>query len=397
MTPESATLFDSVPPDAMPGAVEIWLEDRVANIPVPPRRSAYRHRCARVQACTFDGTENIGIARLAALRDADPRTRFEAVTALAKQPPVPAKVLLEAAEDDHPLIRAVAQFALLHAGDPCAALRVENRDRSFRWHSYGGGNARIGSLRLLHVPIPMMIDLSVRITASDIDIFTSDAEFSFIPMPPALFAAGLFAAKNVDWLELLARFRAVARESGSLTRLAASQPRLAEFTQQLDHRARSYAQVGCLLANDLGLEWDAGDAVANFQTPSQEAIKTYKDLRRLFSRANQAHTLRLAHLVDDSVVDVAMRIGKVEKEGKAVALQVGSMIGSSSDDDEATSPIMCINSSYRVETVRQHFTVSKSIAPAFFLECFLSMCTSTTRCALRRSGTAPLQLSWCRA
>lgn len=357
MMPDSATLFDSVPPDAMPGAGEIWLEDRVANIPIPASiRNAYRQWCASVQACAFGENETIAMAgpiardRLAALRDADPRTRFEAVTELAKQQPMPANVLLEAAEDGHPLIRAVAQFALLHAGDPCAALGVENLDRDFHWASYGGGNARIGSLTLLRVPIPMMIDLSVQITDSDIDIFTSDAEFSFIPMPPALFAAGLFAAKNVDWLELLARFRAVARESELLARLAASRHRLAEFTQQLGDRARSYAQVGFLLANDLGL-WEAGEVAANFQTPSQETMKTYKDLRRLFSRANQAHTLRLAHLADDTVLDVTMQLAKVE--GKAVGLRVANMHGSSSDDaDKATSPIVLINSSRRVETVQ---------------------------------------------
>ena len=74
--------------------------------------------------------------------------------------------------------------------------------------------------------------------------------------------------------------------------------------------------------------------------------QTYLDLRHLFSRANQARTLRLAHLVDDSRIDISQSIDRVSLGGKAVGIQINRFEGSAFDDSmEDGQRFTVINSS----------------------------------------------------
>ena len=280
----------------------------------------------------------------------DPRYRFEIVSALAELRPLPALVLLEAADDAHPLVRAVAQCALLHTGEPRSSLQIGFENGHFMWHSYGGGMARIGPLKLLDVPVPMLLDLAVSINHLDIDPFQADAEFSFLPMSPALFAADLFATgAAVDWLELLAHLHDISHMSAGLAKRASHRPRLAVLAQQLASRAIGYSSVGRLLSADLGLPWEGCGLSATVGEHTASADQTYKDLRHLFSRANQARTLRLARIADDSTLDASLSIDRVDKGGKAVGIQIDRLEGSAFDDTvEGMQRFVFINSSRHV-------------------------------------------------
>jgi hypothetical protein len=58
---------------------------------------------------------------------------------------------------------------------------------------------------------------------------------------------------------------------------------------------------------------------------------SYKDLMRLFSRANQGHTLRLSHLTGDPVVNVSSCFDRIERGGKVVGLLVDCIEGRAAD------------------------------------------------------------------
>jgi hypothetical protein len=161
MAPDAATLFDDLPASAVSEAAQVWLEDGPGDVPAPQSiRNAYRKRCDTVRTELFDASEPAADEeRWSRSRDLDPRARFGVVSAMASEGPLPALALLEAADDDHPLVRAIAEYALVHAGDPCSSLSIAfEKKKHFRWHSYGGGTARIGPMRLLRVPVPMAVD-----------------------------------------------------------------------------------------------------------------------------------------------------------------------------------------------------------------------------------------------
>ena len=247
MNPEAATLFDYLPATALSSATQIWLEDARERVRVPETiRNGYQQKCRIVQSVLFNlGDSALRPDQVTGLRDTNPRKRFEAVSALAELRPLPGLALLEAADDDHPFVRAVAQYALLHAGDPCSSLKIGFDDGHFIWHSYGGGEVRIGPLSLLRIPVPMAVDLSVSIDRLNVDPFVEDSEFAFLPMSPALFADDLFATKGaVDWLELLAYLQEIAVTTAKLTYHAESRPGLVTLAQQLSLRAAGYSAMG---------------------------------------------------------------------------------------------------------------------------------------------------------
>jgi hypothetical protein len=74
--------------------------------------------------------------------------------------------------------------------------------------------------------------------------------------------------------------------------------------------------------------------------------KTYTDLRYLFSRANQARTLRLADLANDLRIDVSQSIDRVSEGREVPGIRLDKFKGSAFDDTvEAGQRFTFINSS----------------------------------------------------
>jgi hypothetical protein len=350
MKPESASLFDALPASALPAATQIWLEDGGRHIQVPEIiSSGYLEKCETVRSKLFDLSDLAPRPEHAPLsHHPDPRQRFQSVSALAELRPLPVRLLLEAADDDHALVRAIAQSALLHSGEPRPSLQIGIENGHFMWRSHGGGVARIGPLKLLDVPVPMLLDLTVNIEHLDIDPFQVDTEFSFLPMSPALFAADLFSTRAVvDWLELLAHFHDISQVSADLANRASHRPRLAAFAQRLASRAGGYSAVGRLLSSDLGLQWEELPTAVEETAPTPG--QTYSDLRHMFSRVNQARTLRLARIADDSTLDATQSIDQVHDGGTAVGIQIDRLEGSAFDETvKDTQRFVFVNSSRNV-------------------------------------------------
>jgi hypothetical protein len=167
-------------------------------------------------------------------------------------------------------------------------------------------------------------------------------------MSPTLFAADLFATSTgVDWLELLARFQQISAGSAALARRAASRPGLHALARHLAVRSSGYANVGRLLAADLGLSWESFELPTGIAAPAPTETQDYNDVRRLFSRANQAHTLRLDHLADCPGINVSMSLEGVQG-GEALGIRIESLLGQSPEDMPAFT---IINNSLRAHSV----------------------------------------------
>jgi hypothetical protein len=348
MDPQAATLLDTLLPASAPAAAQIWLEDGPRNVPVPRIiRAAYEACGAKLRIGTLDASDADDVWAQYA-RHADPRRRFDAVSDLASRTPLPYAPLLDAAADEHPLVRAIAHYALLHTGNPAAKLELLSRDGRFLWNSYGSGTAIVGPLKLLRLPIATVIDLEIAIDHVDFDAFNVDSEFSFVPLSSALFAAELFATRaGVDWLELLARLQQIAAASADLARCARSRTGLAPLAERFARHAADYASVGQLLAADLGLPWQTVDPPGVDMNHSA-AAETYRTLRALFSTTHQARTLRLAHLAEDQVLDVS--ISSERLKGDTIGLRADDIHFRGTDDDE-TPNFAFIKGSRRVGTV----------------------------------------------
>lgn len=352
MDPDAAVLLDTLPPSSAAAAAQIWLENGGNDRPVPQTiQAAYFERCAGVQIDTLPARDaDDGRARYD--RESDPRRRFKVVSDLASRRPLPCAPLLEAAADEHPLVRAMAEHALLHAGNPRAHFSLHLGNGGFRWSSYGGGGtAIVGPMTLLRVPAGMVVDLDIVIDQIDFDPFAIACEFSFMPLSSGLFAAELFATNGkVDWLELLARLQQIAVASAAVARGAGSRTALASLSSRLARHAADYASVGRLLANDLGLPWEAVQPPEGTDINETAAVQTYRVLRSLFSSENQARTLRLAHLAQDQIFEVSMSTERVTAGGSIIGLEADE-IRMRDSDDEGTSDLAFIKGSRSVMTV----------------------------------------------
>ena len=118
------------------------------------------------------------------------------------------------------LVRGVAQYALLHAGEweifGCLnqpmrpLLDYRDYDGQFTYEGCGAGVARVGPLTLLDFPQAAAIELRVAISRLYFDPFATDSisDFSFRHIPPGLLANKLFRdAQVVDWIDLASRCR----------------------------------------------------------------------------------------------------------------------------------------------------------------------------------------------
>jgi hypothetical protein len=223
-----------------------------------------------------------------------------------------------------------------------------SKARRFTWHSYGGGTAIIGPLTLLQVPVPMAVDLELLINELDVDPFTVHSTFSFIPSSPALLAAELFATEtSVDWLKLLACFQHIALASAALASRTNARPALTALRHQLVERAAQHASVGRRLATALGLPWEPVELPGDTSIDESATEQIYRTLRSLFSRENQARTLRLAHLTSDLALDVSVSAEGVA--GTLFGVQIDRM--DDADVEEETSQFAFIRGSRSIRSV----------------------------------------------
>jgi hypothetical protein len=350
MDPAAGALLDVLPAASATLAAQVWLEHGPKGQPAPESiQLAYGARRAAIWSEVLDPSL-AGPIDGVATRPPDARQRFAIVDDLARQRPLPLRDLIEWVDDDHPLVRARAQYALLFAGDPRGAFDLASRNGRFAWQSYGAGAVTIGPLTLLRVPVAMAVDLAVDIRELDVDPFDASCEVAFIAPTPALFAGELFGSQGgVDWLDLLARLQAIASASAHLARPSPAPRGQEPFVAQLTRRAAEYAAVGQLLAADLGLPWEAVDPAESTETTAA-AEQTYRDLKSLFSQENQARTLRLSNLAEDNVVQASLSHKRAESGAQVVHLKIGRVESTVADEIDAP-PFVFVRSSQDVRAV----------------------------------------------
>lgn len=245
------------------------------------------------------------------------KARLREVGAWTQLSNMPVDALLDAAEEEHPMVTAVAQYALIHAGEwqyqntalkplpPLLSLDA-NGEGSLIFESYGGCNARIGPLTLVEVPNPASVQLKLSIDRLDFDLASVKSSFRILHIPPFLMAAQLFMArKQVDWLELTARSRGIVQMSLTLATKTASRPKLKDLHEEMTLRACRYALLGECLARDLGLPWEPLSVPQCPSWLSDEVNEVYTQLRRIYSRANQLAAL---DTTDGSAIEQAMQL-----------------------------------------------------------------------------------------
>ena len=345
--PEAGELFDALNAPDPQLATQLWFENRSPGVSVPSLIThTYENGAARLEASYLAGLhEPVTASLLRQLLDvADPRQRLQAARALTQWGPAATPALLDAAQDDHPLVQAVAQYALLHTGEPVfkgdlyrpipPLLGVDGEQFSF--HSYGAGVARIGPLTLLQVPIPSAISLAVHIGRLDFDPFEVESKFAFLPALPELLAAFLFEVKNgADWLDLAVRCHWIAAQSAATARQAEARTNLKGLQLQLQRRSASFASLGELLAHDLGIPWEPVELAPPPEKVLTRARQSYNLLRRLYSRTNQPVALQLAVQENDTDIKITQTFQKVL--GAVTSIQVNDL--QLPEGSETTDPV----------------------------------------------------------
>ena len=300
-------------------AIQLWLENRPTGLATMPTvtDNFEKQKANLAQSPVNRLDEPISKAILVRLlSNSDPRERLQATQALTQRGMSAIDALLDAAEDEHPLVKAVAEYALIHIGEceytnpikrPMPPLfSVENHGISFQ--SHGGCNARIGPLRLVEVPDPTTIHLALHIGDVDFDPFTAETSYKIQHTPPSLLAAQLFEAiGNMDWLCLLAHYRLIAEHSFSLAEKTEQRRLLTGLSQELFKRAARYDCFGQYLAEDLGLPWlpvvpNSPDHVVQYVKPN------YRKLRRLYNHTNRSRLAEAPTPKENSTVTVSQAI-----------------------------------------------------------------------------------------
>ncbi len=285
-------------------AIQLWLENRPADWQITPTVTKSYEREAGDLALSpvINLDEPISAAILVRmLNNSDPRVRLEMTRALTQRGLSAVDALLDAAEDEHSLIRAVAKYALIHIGEgdytsnlkrPMPPLfTVENQ--SFSFQSHGGCNAQVGPLRLIDVPNPTTVHLTLHIEHVDFDPFSAETFCKIEHTPPSILAAQLFEAMgNMDWMCVLAHYRFIAEQSVALVERVNQHKSLTDLSQELFKRSERYDCFGHHLADDLGLPYNP--VVPNRSDLTTSYVKmNYRKLRRIYSYTNRS---RLAEI-----------------------------------------------------------------------------------------------------
>jgi hypothetical protein len=253
-----------------------------------------------------------------AIKPPTPSERLSAICASTQRGVTASAELLRAADDEHPLVRAMAQYALIHLGEPAPQddfdkpmpplIQLHGPEGALVFNTCGGCNARIGPLIMVQMPDPTNVQFRLTLRTLDFDpmeVKEEDITFEVMHTPPLLMATNLFQTKRqVDWLDLTARCWWIAKVSADLSYKADGRDSLKQLAWELRLRAARYSGLGKLLARDLGLPEQPWAAISLPPPPDWVAADvelTHKELRRLYNRVNQSLNLYIS--TDDSMVE----------------------------------------------------------------------------------------------
>jgi hypothetical protein len=356
LQPEASALFDALYGIDTQLAAQLWFESRPPGVQGPQLlRDEFDRRLARPSPSPLVELEEPVTTGLLArlLKSRDPRERLQAAASLTQWGLSTPDALLDAAEDEHPLVQAVARYALIHLGESAPGSEsgrplppVIQADRSsLAFRTFGGCNARIGPLNLVQVPEPVTAQLALDIERLDFDPFEIDSDFAFAPTPSSLLATRLFDGRHgMDWIDLTACYRWIAGLLVNAARKAEGRAGLSGLADLLRRQAVAYVCLGKLLARDLGVTWKPLELPDAPNRVAQTAQDVYEQLRRLYNRGNLSRTITPADPgpdskdnihVSDPKATVKQTIGSIKDGGKVLGIRFDDelRIGDSPDGD----------------------------------------------------------------
>lgn len=319
---ESINIFDAIFGSHLQQATDFWLEKAPYGIKAPDCIvSEFKTKLTKLDSIKLTNyseplTERL-LVRL--LNSSSPVTRLRTVCALSQWGLSSVEMLLDAAEDSHPLVQAVAQYALLHLGEPLLSDQAEKplppliiaERHQLQFHCYGGCNASIGPLHLIDAPQNIQIGLALNIEYLDIDLFKETSAFELWHTPPAWFAFSWFTSqKMIDWLGLAARCQWIAQHSSNIVQKMQSRPLLSGLSDELSRRAVHYAAFSQCFAKDMGLEIKSLDLS---EQTYKSVASDYRRLRNLCNPINRSTLLKLdrtEHEHNDLNLEIKQNITK---------------------------------------------------------------------------------------
>jgi hypothetical protein len=343
----AAALLDAVAREDLELATQAWVEARSGGRLTPAALQQALDR--RIEDLAVEpepaSSSRDGTPRSAFDNGADPRVRFAAVVREIRDGVPSLAWLLDRATDEHPLVAGLADYALVHEG----LQRWEGRwlppppldispNRAIAYHGVGGGEATVGPLQLLSIPIPTEVELRVDIGRVWFDPFEVDSTFRYQPMSPALVAAHFSERGDYfDWVGFLALCHQIALRARSAVAGAVKRD-LQDLASRLRTRANTHGALALVLAEDLGLrcpevenETGADDMDA--------AHDVYVRMRRLYGRPARTRLRQMRELVQDAL-DVEATVSARSVEGSVVTIRAGSVdLSGSENDPSGTAPI----------------------------------------------------------
>jgi hypothetical protein len=300
--------FEGAPDPALSLVAQLWIEHAPTGAIAP---SPLREKFARAEHELE--TEAIETAQSVLHRPRrDSRQRYKLALALSGGPITNIDPLLDLAEDEHPIVRGAAQYALLRWGESHNQLIVVRDKGKLIFVISGGGVARIGPYTIVDLALPAAVNVVMTVGDRDIDPFACSGFFRFLYTPPELFAATFFEDKaTVDWLSLLVEAKKIAHWSAQIADRA--RERRCGIFADLESRAVNFSAFGRLLAQDLGIPWTAGDRICNANLPMEAMGRQYNRLRAFFSRSNQQQMLLAARSENDEGIRVVQTVKGVKK------------------------------------------------------------------------------------
>jgi hypothetical protein len=294
---EFLEIFDKIFGTQPQKAVDIWLDKKPYGIEIPnciaSEFNTRKESLTSLSLINFDRIAEVRqLTRL--LNSSSPALRLQAVYDLSQVGLSAIHALVDAAEDSHPIVQAIAQYIILHLGEPSPSIpQIFVKGRQFTFHCDGGFNARIGSLHLVNVPQSVQTSLTVNIERLDFDLFEEDSTFKLWYTSPALFAYSYFTSnRTVNWLELAARCQLIAEHSAKIAEQLNSCSLLSRLANELRLRATHYTSFGACIASELGLEWKTSKTLQP-DWAKNNADVAYQQLKILFNSINRARTFGL--------------------------------------------------------------------------------------------------------
>jgi hypothetical protein len=318
IAPNAADYFDSVPANAVPLVAQLWIEHASDNAVAPgPLRESFEHALCDLGP-TIEAPEVLPLAR-----HLHPHERYAYLLDLAARRPIPAiEPLIDLSQDDNPVVRAAAQYALLRWGE-CGGrneLVVNRRQDRLTLVVSGGGLARIGPYTLVNLAHPAAAHVVMNLGDDTLDPFDCPTVFRFLHTPPDLFAAMFFEERRaVDWLNLLVELRKIAYVMAQI--VSEARGRLGDVLSELDARAKNFAAFGQCIARDLKIPWTPIYPPVEMAVSTERVEQNYSRLRQFFSRGNQERALLAARSDKDADIQAVQNAETVE--GRVFGLSIG--------------------------------------------------------------------------